>query len=193
MLLRHTGRMNVVPSLDAALSALDSQSAMYAIHYASESFYEAQKAPMAISAIAVYDLRSKSTRTFSRTDTEGSSDEQESAMLGDYFSFLSANRDATFLHWNMGAMEFSFDALAKRYEYVSGEEPTPAAPVEQLNVDRMIRARHGEDYAPHARFESIGRLNDLDLRGFLPGASEAEAFKRERWGDVARSRLSRSS
>lgn len=185
--LRHYGRVSTNISLNSARAALESNNAMFAIHYASESFFEAQESPMAISAIAVFDLRADSARVFSRTDVEGTSAEQEQSLLARFFSFLSANRDATFLHWNMGGMEFGFESIAKRYQYLEGQEPPITAPVHQMNVDKMIRARHGEDYAPHRRFQSIGTLNDLDMRGFLPGAEEAEAFKRGNWGDLARS------
>jgi hypothetical protein len=89
-------------------------------------------------------------------------------------------------------MEFGFEALAKRHQFLSGLEPALISPPQQMNVDKMIRARHGEDYAPHRRFESISRLNDLDLRGFLQGGDEADAFKKERWGDIARSVATKS-
>lgn len=179
--------MDIVQVLERARSAIDNQSAIFAIHYASESFYEAQNAPMAISSIAVFDLRTDATTTFSRLDSAGEPAEQEVALLERFYTFLSTNRDASFLHWNMGGMEFGFEAIAKRYEYVFSKEPTLSAPRDQFNVDKMIRARYGEDYAPHRRFESVSRLNELDLRGFIPGPDEADAFRRGRWGDIARS------
>jgi hypothetical protein len=174
-------------TLDEVKATLESGGALFAIHYASESFFEAQSAPMAISAIAVQDVRAQTTTSFARVDVESDDEgERERAILDGFYAFLSANRDATFLHWNMGGVEFGLEAIAKRYRYLGGD-PSVVAPSAMANVDKLIRTRYGEDYAPHRRFESIARLNDLDLRGFMSGADEAAAFATSKWGDIARS------
>lgn len=179
--------MDLAQQIEHAKQTLDSGGEFYAVHYASESFSEAQAAPMAISAISIFDLKSDSVRSFSRLDVSGDDTAQELALLRGFYTFLSKHRDASFLHWNMGGMEFGFEALAKRYQFLTSEEPSFIAPREQFNVDKMIRERYGEDYAPHRRFESIGRLNGLDLRGFISGPDEIEAYDRKKWGDIARS------
>jgi hypothetical protein len=179
--------MDLAQQIENSKSVLAGSGELYAVHYASESFSEAQNAPMAVSAIAIFDLRSDSVRAFSRLDVSGDQATQELTLLQGFYAFLSAHRDASFLHWNMGGIEFGFEAIAKRYQFLTSQEPSIVAPREQYNVDKMIRARYGEDYAPHRRFESIGRLNGLDLRGFLSGLDEAEAYERKKWGDIARS------
>lgn len=179
--------MNTIQQSEGIKNAVEGAGTSFSIHYASESFSEAQNAPMAISAIAVYDLRSDAAMTFGRADVSGDPDQQERAILERFYGFLNSNRDANYFHWNMGTAEFGFEAIAKRYQYLFGTPPAISAPREQYNVDKIIRARYGEDYAPHGRFESVGRLNELDLRGFLPGAQEADSFKRELWGDLVRS------
>ena len=179
--------MNLAQQIDSSKYVLDSNGEFYAVHYASESFSEAQDAPMAISAIAIYDLRTDAVQAFSRLDVDGDDTAQELTLLKGFYAFLSAHRDASFLHWNMGGIEFGFEAIAKRYQFLTSEQPSFVAPREQYNVDKMIRARYGEDYAPHRRFESIGRLNGLDLRGFLAGLDEADSYSRGKWGDIVRS------
>lgn len=179
--------MNLTQQLETAKQVLDSGGEFYAVHYASESFSEAQDAPMSISAISVFDLRSDAVKSFSRIDTDGDDKTRELALLERFYTFLSAHREASFLHWNMGGVEFGFEAIAKRYQFLTGNEPTVIAPREQYNVDKMIRARYGEDYAPHPRFESIGKLNGLHLRGFLAGAAEAEDYGKGNWGGIVRS------
>jgi hypothetical protein len=166
--------------------ALDSGQSMFSIHYGSESFVDAQVAPTAISSIAVYNLKENVTITFGRLD----SPEPETAelkLLDRFYGFLSDNRDAIFLHWNMGSAQFGFEAIAKRYAFLVGSDPVVISPQSRTDVDKLIRARFGEDYAPHGRLQSIAKLNDLDLRGFLPGGDEANAFKSASWGDLARS------
>lgn len=184
--------MNIDQQAELIKGAVEGPGATFAIHYASESFSEAQDAPMSITAIAVFDLRTDSTTTFSRVDVSGEPLDQERALLERFYTFLTANRDANFLHWNMGTVEFGFEAIAKRYEYLATAPPPLVAPRERFNVDKIIRARYGENYAPHGRFESVGRLNELDLRGFLAGKEEAAAFKRAQWGDIARSAATKS-
>ncbi len=179
--------MDLAQEIANSRQVLDSGGEMFAVHYASESFSEAQEAPMAISAIAIFDVQKSTVQSFSRMDRNDSEPARETSLLEDFYEFISAHRDAAFLHWNMGGIEYGFESIAKRYRFLTSKEPLLVAPREQYNVDKMIRARHGEDYAPHRRFQSIGKLNNLDLRGFLAGPEEAESFKREKWGDIARS------
>ena len=73
---------------------------------------------MSITAIAVFNLRTDSTTTFSRVDIAGEPGDQECALLRRFYKFLNSNRDANYLHWNMGTVEFGFEAIARRFQYI---------------------------------------------------------------------------
>lgn len=178
--------MPVGQELETLADRVRAGESVFAVHYASESFLEVQTEPMAIAAIAVHDLQRNVTISFTRLDAPAGVD-KEVFLLEAFFDFLSANRDTIFLHWNMGSAEYGFEVIAKRYFYLKQETPAVSSPSERIDVDKLIRAKYGHDYAPHGRLQSIARLNDLDLRGFLPGGEEAAAFKVEKWNDVGRS------
>ena len=164
---------------------------IFSVHYSSQSFLEVDAEPIAISAIAIHDLRRGVVRSLSRVDAPAGED-AELFILETFYAFLSAHRDAVFLHWDMGSAEFGFEILAKRYFFKSSKTPAVETPRQQFDVDKLIRAKFGHDYAPHGRLESISKLNDLDLRGFLPGIDEAAKFPTGAWNDLARSSAAKS-
>jgi len=172
--------------VEALRTAYTNGGEFFSVHYASQSFVSVQKEPIAVAGIAVYNPRENVTQTFNRLDVVDR-EQAEMEILRRFFDFLSANRDATFLHWNMGSVEYGFEVLAKRYEFLGSKKPALTAPRERVDVDKVIRQLYGHDYAPHPRLPGIARLNDLDMRGFMAGADEAEAFTEDNWGDVTRS------
>jgi hypothetical protein len=113
-------------------------------------------------------------------------------MLDRFYGELTARGEADFLHWNMNRPEYGFNALATRYEYLTGQAPPAATPARRFDADELLAAHFGEDYAPHGKLESTARLNKLDTRSFRNGKTEAELFAKGDWGTLTRSAASKA-
>jgi hypothetical protein len=174
--------------------ALDMNEALAAVHYACESFLTAQDHPAGIACIAIHDLQTNETLAFSRLDapTHIKDEAREIHLLDRFYNQLRARGDARFLHWNMNRPEYGFEALATRYEYLTGNPPPVAIPERRVDLDELLTARFGWDYAPHPKLESVARLNDLDMRSFKSGKSEADFFAKNDWGTITRSTASKA-
>jgi REase_DpnII-MboI len=182
------------PGIQELTRALDTNEALVAVHYACESFLTAKDHPAGVACAALYDLQTGETFAFSRSDAPPSVTGQarEIHLLDRFYEQVNARFDARFLHWNMNRPEYGFGALAARYEYLTGKQPSDAVPERRVDVDELFTARFGYDYAPHPKLESVARLNDLDLRSFRSGKSEAELFAKEDWGTITRSTASKA-
>lgn len=174
--------------------ALQSNQALTAIHYACESFFTAKDHPAGIACIALHDLQTDETLAFSRADAPPSveGDAREVYLLKRFYQELEARGEATFLHWNMNRPEYGFPALATRHEYLIGERPPIVAPARRIDVDGLLDAQFGVDYAPHGKLESMARLNSLDTRSFRSGQTEAELFGNGDWVTLSRSAASKA-
>jgi hypothetical protein len=169
--------------------ALDRNEALVAVHYACESFFEAKDHPAAVACAALHDLQTDETLAYSRANAppEITGEAREVHLLDRLYDDLKLRGEAYFLHWNMNRPEYGFSALAARYEYLTGKAPTATIPERRCDVDGLIAAQFGEDYAPHGKLESTARLNNLDMRSFRNGKTEAELFANGDWGTIARS------
>jgi hypothetical protein len=169
--------------------ALGSNEALVAVHYACESFFEAKDHPAGVACVALHDLQTDETLAFSRADAppQVTGDAREIHMLDRFYSELKARGEAYFLHWNMNRPEYGFSALAARYEYLTDKRQPTTVPERRADVDGLLTAQFGADYAPHGKLESTARLNNLDMRSFKNGKTEADLFANGDWGTITRS------
>lgn len=175
--------------------AVERREPLVAVHYACESFLTAKDHPAGVACVAIYDLITEDVLAFSRSDAppnvEGEA--REIDMLSRFFEVINSRPDAHVLHWNMNRPEYGFDALAARYRYLTEQQLSIAIPsVRRHDVDALLTARFGEDYAPHGKLESTGRLNGFDMRSFLAGQHEAERFAEQDWSSLTRSAASKA-
>lgn len=175
--------------------ALERNEALVAIHYACESFLKAKDYPAGIACVALHDLQTGETLAFSRSDAPPTvtGNDREVRLLDRFYNQMAARGEARFVHWNMNRPEYGFSALAARYEYLTGKPPNAAVPERRLDLDELLTARFGEDYAPHSKLESTARLNNLDMRSFKSGKTEAELFDNGDWGTITRSTASKAT
>lgn len=180
--------------LEELRRALSTNKAVVAVHYACESFMTAKDRPPGVACVALYDLQTGDTLAFSRSDSppDAEGDRREIHMLGRFYAELTARGEADFLHWNMNRPEYGFAALATRYEYLTGQAPPVGTPARRFDVDELLAAHFGEDYAPHGKLESTARLNKLDMRSFKNGRTEADLFTNSDWGTLTRSAASKA-
>ncbi|QBR93286.1 hypothetical protein [Nocardioides euryhalodurans] len=182
-------------ALEPLRRAIGSGESVIAVHYACESFLTAKDHPPAIASCAIYDLNSGEIIGFGRADCPPETDpvDCELAILRRVFGELSTRQESHVLHWNMDRPEFGFDALLKRWRYLTTDDPAFVAPRLRYDVDGLFDAKFGENYAPHGKLESMARLNGMDIRSFRSGKEEAEAFEAKDWALLARSSASKAS
>lgn len=175
--------------------ALAERQDLAAVHYACESFPDAKDRPAAVAAVAIYDMKLNTVTCYSRADAPPSMAETaELDLINRFYSDIASRTDTQLLHWNMDRPEFGFDALAKRFRYLTeGENPPSITPASRrYDVDELIAGHFGENYAPHGKLESTAKMNRLDMRSFKDGVTEAELFRGSEWASIARSTASKA-
>ncbi|BEP54530.1 hypothetical protein GmRootV118_17740 [Variovorax sp. V118] len=166
----------------------------YLIHYSCQSFYDNTSGNSTrITSIAVRNLESGQTKSFSmyksaelsgqQSNIQGNMDALERSMLQDYFTFLNANHEATYLHWNMRDENYGFAALEHRFRVLGGS-PYVLLDNRKFDLARALVTLYGRQYAPHTspsgrkgRLMSIVEMNHIADADALEGAAEAAAFE----------------
>lgn len=155
------------------------------VHYACESWFEVKDRPVAVSCVAVLELQSGTSKAFSQIDYR---ENGEQRLLEDFFAWIRANADSPLLSWNMNMAEFSFDALSKRYRFLSGGDPPYLPPEDRrFDLDQLLAFRYGRAYADHPKLYNLGVMNGFEKRHLLTGKEEADRFKTGDHGDIRRS------
>lgn len=171
---------------------------VWVVHYACQSFAPGKgiKSPR-ITALVARNLGTGHSETFSlhaEAELMGLNpvgvlarlDALERSMLDKYFAFLRVNFRMSFLHWKMRSATYGFQAIEHRYAVLGG---TPVQIAEQNRVDLawLLEEIYGPAYVAAPHFETLARLNNIPLGGFLPGSAEADAFVHSDYLAVQRS------
>jgi len=174
-------------------------SSVFVIHYACESFNEAQGyASPRITAIALRNLGTGDTSSFSihaevelsrrRHGDVAGLDAMEGAMLARFYDFVARNPYATFLHWNMRDEKFGFAAIAHRSGLL-GVKPVAVHDSQKFDLSRAFGEIFGSNYVERPVIETLARNNGLSLSSFLSGLQEAQAFAQGQYYKVLQSVL----
>lgn len=175
--------------------------AVYAIHYACQSFYRGEqlRSPR-IAAIALRQLEGGQGTSFSifqeaepyrlrPEEVPVYLDFLEKELLAKFFDFIRKSRHARFVHWNMRDTHYGFAALEQRSR-VLGLEPEAIHERDKLDLASLLPELYGAEYVEgKQKLENLARLNSLAMGGFLPGPAEADAFEENRFWDVLSSTL----
>ena len=174
--------------------ALDRGESIMAVHYASRNLYKAKDTPVAATCVSVTVLADRSTRAFSLSDIRGDSIEgRERELLNRFFEFLNEHQDAKLIHWNMDKADYGFDALANRFEWLTGEEPAYRPPSDRLfDLDQILTNHYGEGYAPHPKLTNLVSLNKVSQRYWMTGKQEADNAETEDFASIQRSTSEKS-
>jgi hypothetical protein len=161
----------------------------FAVHYACEGFNDATDHPPGVSTIGVSTVPAEEDFVFSVTDRSIEEREAEIATLEGFFAWLRTKSDARIVHWNMNRSEYGFTALAKRYEYLRGTVAS-GAPIHSadrlFDLDELIAHRSGRNYARNPRLPTLLALNNIQTRYSLSGAEQAERYRNQAHGELAR-------
>jgi hypothetical protein len=171
---------------------------VWVLHYACQSFAPGQaiRSPR-VTAIVARNLASGHTETFSlNAEAEllklnpvgvlSRLDQLERTMLDKFFGFLALNVRNNFLHWKMRSATYGFAAIEHRCAVLGGS-PVQIPEQQRYDLAVLIEEIYGTDYVKAPHFERLAKLNNIPLSGFLPGAKEAEAFKRSEYFAIQRS------
>ena len=158
------------------------------IHYSCESFVENTKGSHKITSIAVRNLHSGQTHSFSifqfaeemKVKSINENFELiEKKLLESFFAFVKEHKNHIWIHWNMRDINYGFVALEHRLKALGapGEQPEIIPDAAKYDLARLLFERYGKFFSPHPRLINLIKLNDISDRNFLSGDEEAEAFK----------------
>jgi hypothetical protein len=170
------------------------------IHYSCESFAKADGSSPRITSIAVRKLVSAQTVSFSIhkmaeinglpiDKIEEQCDQLELQMLDDFYQHVEANRNCTWIHWNMRDENYGFEAIKRRYQVLQGKQFQEINDSKLFDLSRILVGIYGWDYIGHPRLESLVRKNNMTETGFLTGKQEADAWDNKQFLDLHRSTL----
>ncbi|MFF9561980.1 hypothetical protein ACF1AJ_01405 [Leifsonia sp. NPDC014704] len=153
------------------------------VHYSCESFYDVQDRPLAIAAIGLTEIIDASgeskTEVFSIANSSPNDDpvEREKEMLQRFFENAKLIPDARWVHWNMNKAAFGFPAITARYRYLMNVDAPNVFSADRLyDLDAMIEARYGTDFARHPKMRNLFSLNGYYMPFFKDGRDEVAAF-----------------
>lgn len=174
--------------------AIERAESIMAVHYASGNLYKAKDNPVAVTCISVTDLSNGSTQAFSLSDIKGESiEDRERELLTKFFDFLNEHQDSKLIHWNMDKADYGFGALANRYKWLTGADPTYRPPSDRLfDLDQLLTEKYGEGYVPHPKLPNLGALNKVSQRYWMTGKDEADKAEAEDFGAIQRSTSEKS-
>ena len=161
------------------------------VHYSSEMLFDddLEGHSPRVTFIVVMHYATSQTQSFSfhlsadllnipKDKIDAHLDEIEKDLLSRFYKFARDRRSMYWIHWNMRGQTFGFEHLEHRYRKLTGEE-APNIPVEvRLNLNDILRARYGHDYAPHKQLTNLILLQGPMLKGFLEGSDESECFRK---------------
>jgi hypothetical protein len=161
------------------------------VHYACENFFEVTDRPPAVTCLAIAYLGSAGQEfSYSLANALPSSEviEREKDLLRRFYETVVAMPDARIVTWNMHSSNYGFGALGDRYRFVFGD-PAPFMPQPDrlFDLDALVAARHGNDYAKHPKLRNLASLNGLYMPYFKMGKEEADAYKARNFGLIERS------
>ena len=170
------------------------------IHYSCESFYDIPEGRTSrITSIAVRYFKAGQTKSFSihkiaeiegikPNEIETCYDDLEKKMLAEFFDFVEKHQQCNWLHWNMRDINYGFEAIENRYQVLGGL-PVSIDNSRKYDIARLLKEIYGPNYIGHRRFEKIVEKNQITDSGFLPGETEAMAFKAKEYVKLHQSTL----
>ncbi|RYZ86750.1 MAG: hypothetical protein EOP04_13215 [Proteobacteria bacterium] len=157
----------------------------FLIHYSCESFHAKKNGSPRITSIAIRNLSSGQTRSFSvyqiaeemgfLGSITQNFDGIEKKLLKNYFAFVKASPKSIWIHWNMRDVNFGFQALEHRAS-VLGVVPFRIDESRLYDLARILIDIYGKNYIQNPKMESLVDKNKIAKFDFLSGSEEADCF-----------------
>jgi hypothetical protein len=166
---------------------------VFALHYACDHFIDPTRTTSArIVAICVLDLGHRQGPTFSlsrsaeklKIDSQGFTtqlDKVERDMLGQFFKYVRAHKDKTWLHWNMLSSSYGFQALEHRFSVLGGS-PHVIPNDRRVSLSNLLKSLYTDRFETEPRIKALADRNQLSTKQLLEGKEEPERF---RTGDLS--------
>ena len=170
--------------MDKKLEQLINNENTYFIHYASNGFYNGSSPAPKVSCIILYNLKNDKCINFSISEHLDNDlidiELAESELLSDFSSFVNQNSEIYFIHWNMTAKGFGFNAIKARADELCIEFPT----IEEENLF---------DLSSYVAYIAEKKLSIKQILWFnslligddyLDGKTEAEYFDKRKFKEI---------
>ena len=162
-------------SIDRLTTAHQNGEKVMAIHYGCEGILD-NSAPARVACIVTEQIDSQAVRGFSIANRSESGDDAERAMLDEFFGHVGELAGANWVHWNGSTAKYGFDALARRYEALTGvAPPSIVPPSKRFDLDEIFEEARGRELLPHPKLFTAARLNGKQPHLALSGRDEADA------------------
>ena len=166
------------------------------VHYARQNCFEEsyEKGPRVIT-ITVMNAESEQTLTFSIKKCsekygcdffdleEKEKDKIEYDMLENFFKYVVANKNKTWLHWNMKNNNFGFYAINDRFRELGGV-PYDFDENKLVNISDLLKRKYGTNFATDCvwngktmgKMYDIFMLNNISDSSILNGEQEIKEY-----------------
>ena len=106
----------------------------------------------------------------------------EERLLRAFNSFVIANSQCKWIHWDMNDVHFGFEAIEHRYRVLAPEEGKDFQPISnynRINLSSLIKDIYGSNYEKEPQLENLMKTNNggVAKAGHLTIEEEAAAFK----------------
>ena len=170
--------------MDKKLEQLINNDSTYFIHYASNGFYNGSSPAPKVSCIILYNLKNDKCINFSISEHLDNDlrdiELAESELLADFNSFVNQNSEISFIHWNMTAKGFGFNAIKARADELCVEFP-------------IIKEENLFDLSSYVAYIAEKKLSIKQILWFnslligddyLDGKTEAEYFDKRKFKEI---------
>lgn len=150
---------------------------IYVVHYASSSINEAT---ITITSVTFLKLDTKNSETFSLVNCR---DEKE--LLRKTFDFFSDKKDYIFAAWNCKNRAYGCSILSDTYSRYFIDDPKKILNIDNwIDVDDLIEKEYTKDYVPHPKLENLSKKNDMTMKDFMDGNSEAISYENKEYKKI---------
>ncbi|WP_299818162.1 hypothetical protein [uncultured Pontibacter sp.] len=167
------------------------KSKVLVVHYSCESFLNLRNRVPRITSIAIHNLESGQTHSFSiylsaqmkNVDinklTETARDQLEKDTLNEYYKFVRKHKTYKWVHWKMRNQVYGFEAINARYRILNGK-PVCIADNNKYDLPRIIEQLYTSQYekaSEEGKFLSLAKRNKIALGNAISGYQEATAYE----------------
>jgi len=191
MIINSSRSIERARALEELQYILKIKSKVLVVHYSCESFLNLRNRVPRITSIAIHNLESGQTHSFSiylsaqMKDldmdklTETARDQLERDTLTEYYKFVQKHKSYKWVHWKMRDQVYGFEAINARYRILNGK-PVSIADNNKYDLPRIIEqlyTSHYEKASEEGKLLSLTKRNKIALGNAIPGYQEAMAYE----------------
>lgn len=160
------------------------------VHYSCESFLNLRNRVPRITSVAVHNIDSGQTVSFSIYLTaqikglsvdklsESRQNKLEKETLNDFYKFVRKHKDYKWVHWKMRDQVYGFEAINSRYRILGGR-PASIANDKKYDLPSILEQIYTSKYearSEEGKLLALAKRNDIPIGHAIPGYQEAKAY-----------------